>query len=972
MSGEAISSLLSRCGDSAGQDCKSPFIFHSLQEQFNLVRDFPEISNYLEFGQLSRLVLLEDEDKVKDFLEKYPSSINEINHLGQTPIHIAVQTQNATILRVLVNHADGRVLNTKDNNGHYAIDHATDALCHTRKPGKEPGLKVCNGCEVLNLLLHSDSAIFTRIAQRAMQLPWLHTTPGCIEGQKNIIRCLALRRKELRTLAQRELTPSERQILKFYQPGLLDQKAAQTQRFLEAKRCHVPTHLKVYDNPESPEDSKSIYMLISQGEVAEYALQSGFIMPMTLFDDIFRLLAEWLSSAGRFLGDGDFLFSSYISWLVDHGGDLYSTVPTLWGCTTAAHYFMTYLGMSRYSFENGNRIPLSPKVSSIIFEEDNVDGCRCQCSPKGCTPLSKFLAVRNRPQTWFHTFEIATIIRFVLEHLEYMCALLRHVGYDLTEEHWIDSAAVRHFTFLILDLRHTCCLLGNLDGEEARGPLSAEDCYEIEEEDSSRLELLEELVVEFGRERGNYADLISFVREYWAPRVEAVYREVDSYVLTETQVQSAEAFGVVWECYGPQLPPCDDILPVDTEEEEVLPRIPFPHDTIASSYISGSRESSFQQQSILLKQSASHLHSSATPDIAHVAFNITTASEPFLSSHSNKKRLCQRRARVEQPEAIIIMPREPPPWRGARIVIEGKKATLVSEEGAVIANTVGNLHGRGYFDANQHPKGEWITTSIRNRGTLIWDRETFGPQDIVEPSMHVHYSEESYDYGAPRRLLIGYSAYTLEPVLASIDLEVFYISEDLTYEDLCGLQLETISEGFLLESEVILHHSLTVPGNIRALKLLLLRKDWSKAFHGGDLTVEGAKDLAYQSSQSLYHGRAPVTLARIKPATTAQVPSHKKPYLQRSVIPDQPYGPENRQLHEVLPRARSHIWFKDPEGFVYKAPYMSNMRYPERLYHELAAFARAHSSDKFNATAMLFAVQLWYDIEDHPDKMLER
>ncbi|KAF5688111.1 hypothetical protein FDENT_5009 [Fusarium denticulatum] len=34
-------------------------------------------------------------------------------------------------------------------------------------------------------------------------------------------------------------------------------------------------------------------------------------------------------------------------------------------------------------------------------------------------------------------------------------------------------------------------------------------------------------------------------------------------------------------------------------------------------------------------------------------------------------------------------------------------------------------------------------------------------------------------------------------------------------------------------------------------------------------------------------------------------------------------------------------------------------------------FAEAHLYDKFNATAMLFAVQLWCDIKDHPNNMLE-
>ncbi|KAG5812750.1 hypothetical protein H9Q74_004124 [Fusarium xylarioides] len=572
MPGEAISSLLSGCDDSAGQDCESPFRDNSLKENFDLVKDFPQISNYLEFGQLSKLVLMEDQDKVQYHLDKYPLSINEMNYLGQTPIHIAVQTQNAKILSVLVNHADHKVLNTKDNNGHYAIDHAIDALCHTQKSGKEPGSTLCNGCDVLDVLLRSESAIFTDSVQLAMQLPGDFKTPVCIEGQKNIIRSLASRRKELETLAQRELTPAERQNLKFYEAGILDQNAAQTQQFLEAKKCHVPMRLKIYCNPESPEDSKSIYTFLFGGEVAESALKSGFLMPATLFDDVFRSLAEWLNSSSSDFRRRSPLFSSYICWLVDHGGDLLSTLPTPWGRTTAAHYFMTYLGMSKFSFDFGHWVSLSPKVSSTIFDEDNIDDCRCQCSPKGCTPLTKFLAVINRQRDFLRERGIARNINIVLGLLKYLCGIFDHVGYDLTKAPWIDSAVVRHFTFYILDLRHTCCYLGDGVLQYASGPLSTADRREIEEEDSSLLERFEQLVAEFGRERGNYADLLSFVREYWAPRMEVVHQEIEIYVLTETQRQDAEDAGVIWECFGPQLL-CYDSLTVDTEKEEEVSQL---------------------------------------------------------------------------------------------------------------------------------------------------------------------------------------------------------------------------------------------------------------------------------------------------------------------------------------------------------------------------------------------------------------
>lgn len=524
----------------------------------------------LEFGQLSRLILMEDHDVVEEFLEEHPLSMNEINYLGQTPVHIAVQTQNATVLSILVKQAGPSVLNTKDNDGKYPIDHATDVSCHTSNSGNGSGSNVCNGCKVLNILLHSESAIFTHSVQRAMQLPWSHSIPSCVEGQKIIIRCLASRRKELRILAQRQLTPSERQDLKLCQDGVLDDNAAQTQRHLEAKNYHVPIHLKVYDDAESVEDSKSIYTLISHGEVAECALQSGFLMPMTLFDDIFRLLAECLNSVRSWPRRQDFLFPSYICWLVDLGGDLRSIIPIITSHTTAAHYFMAYLGQTQHSFMLRHSVTLSSNVSSIIFDEDIIDDCRCQCSPTGCTPLTKFLAVINWKLICVLYLGIDRAIGCVLEQLEYLYGLLGHVGYDLGKEHWIDGAVVRHFTFLILDLRHTCCRLGHDHGVEPCGPLSIENRQEIEEEDCFRLELLEQLVTEFERERGNYTDLLSFGKEYWAPKMKTVDQEIGSYVLTESQKQSAEEAGVIFESYGPQLPPHGDSLDVVSEEEEVV------------------------------------------------------------------------------------------------------------------------------------------------------------------------------------------------------------------------------------------------------------------------------------------------------------------------------------------------------------------------------------------------------------------
>nr|RBQ97635.1 hypothetical protein FVER53263_00144 [Fusarium verticillioides] len=236
--------------------------------------------------------------------------------------------------------------------------------------------------------------------------------------------------------------------------------------------------------------------------------------------------------------------------------------------------------------------------------------------------------------------------------------------------------------------------------------------------------------------------------------------------------------------------------------------------------------------------------------------------------------------------------------------------------------------------------------------------------------MHVHHTKTSYDNPAPERLLVGYSRYTLKPVLASAEANATDL--DLEVDGLSGLDLEVDFEGPLRDYEVILHHDLTVPENLRALKRLLIKKDWETAFAGGDITVEAAKSLAQESAQSLYHGRPPVVVARIKPPTTRQVPFHKKPDLGQCLNPDQLHGLHYRRFQGVLPTVLQHHSFNfAPCNFTYKAPYISNMRYPFRLHLDLAGFAKAHPLEKLNASVILFAVQLWVDIMASPTKCKE-
>ncbi|KAJ4248391.1 hypothetical protein NW762_012727 [Fusarium torreyae] len=152
---------------------------------------------------------------------------------------------------------------------------------------------------------------------------------------------------------------------------------------------------------------------------------------------------------------------------------------------------------------------------------------------------------------------------FVFGALKKLINLFNEGGCELANRPWVDSAILRYYTFVMLDLRHVCCCL--VPKGKVLDPLPEEECRDIREEDSTRLDLLERLVNEFKNERGHYTDIMSFMQEYWVPKMRMVERDLASSILTEEQRREAEAIGVIWDTYGPHPPPCSNIE-METEQ----------------------------------------------------------------------------------------------------------------------------------------------------------------------------------------------------------------------------------------------------------------------------------------------------------------------------------------------------------------------------------------------------------------------
>ncbi|KAM5342152.1 hypothetical protein ACJ41O_015183 [Fusarium nematophilum] len=320
------------------------------------------------------------------------------------------------------------------------------------------------------------------------------------------------------------------------------------------------------------------------------------------------------------------------------------------------------------------------------------------------------------------------------------------------------------------------------------------------------------------------------------------------------------------------------------------------------------------------------------------------------------------------------MPAEHSRWYGFRVILgQDGGAQLIRGDDEVLSTTVGKLHGTGYFGAeNGNPIGDWVVTEIVPRGSHLWDKALFHPDGALAKTMTAASVEGNAN--TIKSLHVGYSPYTLHPVFVNPPQPNTTALQDIELDDaLTILRYRAINpEEDVVGSNTILHHSFSIPGNIKALKEILIRGNWNEALQGGDFDLVQAKDLASESRRALHEGNSPVVIARIQPRPACKVPDNGRPNIDDLESPGREEGPTNRFWKDCLPKVDHLLLYNGREkGFVYKVPYMTNMAYPPELYEKLTKFARFHIKDKFNAVAMLFGAQLWVDILEHPDRMAE-
>ncbi|KAL0939994.1 uncharacterized protein CTRU02_206604 [Colletotrichum truncatum] len=220
----------------------------------------------------------EDYVSIDQILKANPGSVNETNHLGQSPIHIAVLMGNVDILRSVLTYSDATILNARDKGDLRPIDYATCESMHTScKNKKLKKSELCNGCAILDVVLGAGCALYPTSLNLALGVgDWQRKSPSIIVQQK-VIREVSIRRQGLAKLAKDVLSQQEMDFLDLAEARMLDRNAGLVQHHLQMRSCTVPESLKVWDESEEAKpDAKSIYAFISNRDSAEFAWRLGF------------------------------------------------------------------------------------------------------------------------------------------------------------------------------------------------------------------------------------------------------------------------------------------------------------------------------------------------------------------------------------------------------------------------------------------------------------------------------------------------------------------------------------------------------------------------------------------------------------------------------------------------------------------------------------------------------------------------
>ncbi|KAH6838338.1 hypothetical protein B0I37DRAFT_316861 [Chaetomium sp. MPI-CAGE-AT-0009] len=492
------------------------------------------MSMFVPQDNLQFLSISPDVAQVKYLLEHHPTTLNERNLFGQSPLHLAVDKPSC--LRLLVQAADDKLLNETDSVGITAFE--MTIMGSGRRCREGHSRRKCRHCQCAEcpaILLKADCAVPMRGIQRLLE--------ACSQRSRlRYIRALKNRRDRLKELAMANLCAEEKERLGIFGEAVLDFHAPEVVRLLQQRGVRIPEALDIGLSAIQFESPPSAYELLTDPSDAELFFQHGF-----------RDTAIWLKEhVGNYWWLPP-LPLAYIEWLDTRGADAlfvrigsFGNGSHLFTAHSTFYNIARHLGYNLNDELDGVSREWVRGLHIALLRPDFADDCRCRCSTKSCTPLTYFL------KGMFRYLEIRFNSEFGIKPFLLFLGLF---GNHLEVQH--HTASLRFLTFVALGIPHTCC---NINFGRYRCPPS--DPEEIENEHAYELELLEWLLEEFESELIGILqdpgcgldDLEDFWTGTWSNRVIEVRVHLDGSALSDAERERAEAIGVVWDQTSPPEP----------------------------------------------------------------------------------------------------------------------------------------------------------------------------------------------------------------------------------------------------------------------------------------------------------------------------------------------------------------------------------------------------------------------------------
>lgn len=500
------------------------------------------ISFYLALGcgPLSLAALEGNLEKMKFLLTNYRDTINEINLLEQTPLHLAIGHPSCVAL--LLRESGSKLINLPDTEGIRPMDYALFCCLFSTGIGENQyhggGLNN-RGDTSLKILL--DAGCMMTKTESWPRDSYNCKRSLCDDCLQAISVHLIDRRESLKRLAANNLPCMQATALDVLSPYLLDSNATRVIQALDQWGISVPPSLQVNGSDRQSRNGLTSAYHKLYGPVSFSTLWSlGFRDLDTPDIDGLTPLMMWCKYGRSWIDDAS---TGPCSWLIENGADLWRSAPD--GVSTIGHELYSKIGQSHPSWEDFEVEDIPRRhvfeITRKLSHRNPCDSCRCACSLEGCTPFIRYL------QAVFSKRYINSASRFI----EKLPTIMAETHTSVTKVQM--RSAVRYATFEMLGIRHTCY---HANSQRFHPDRKNEELDELRQEDSFLVSLLDELVIEFEVQleemvQKRYVNKrVSFWHDCWLPRIHEVLESIHSVDIEEPDKAAAEEIGIVWHKQG--------------------------------------------------------------------------------------------------------------------------------------------------------------------------------------------------------------------------------------------------------------------------------------------------------------------------------------------------------------------------------------------------------------------------------------